>query len=128
MERKSHVKFMILTKVNIRFVYDYEKLSTNPADSLEKTIRLPNEIGEGWGITNTKNELIISDGSDKLFFIEPLENEFKVKRYVEVKDSTTDRVYDNLNELEYAYDYVFSNIWFSNVILIIDPKTGKVVR
>lgn len=103
-------------------------MTKNPSEALEKTIPLPKEIGEGWGITNTNDELIISDGSENLFFLEPIEEGLIVKRIVEVKDSSTERVYNNLNELEYAYDYVFSNIWFLNVILIINPKTGEVLR
>jgi glutamine cyclotransferase len=89
---------------------------------------LPSQIEEGWGITNNSSELIISDGTEKLFFIDPLDPEFKVKRVIQVKESKDNKIFTNLNELEYAYDYIFANIWFSNSILVIDPNTGEVIR
>ena len=101
----------------------------NPQNALEKTIPLPNEIQEGWGITNTKDELVISDGSEKLFFIDPRGEELKISKILKVKDNiSSDYYYHDLNELEYAYDYIFSNIWFSNTVLIIDPENGNVIK
>ena len=99
----------------------------NPQSALEKTIPLPKEIKEGWGITNSKDELIISDGSDQLFFIDPHAEDFKLKRTIRVKD-LNNIYYTELNELEYAYDYIFSNIWYSDIVLIINPQNGEVIR
>lgn len=40
-----------------------------------RKIKLPEEIEEGWGITNDEdNNLIISDGTDKLYFVKPNQN------------------------------------------------------
>lgn len=60
--------------------------------------------------------------------MDPLDPEFKLKKVIQVKESKINKIYTNLNELEYVYDYIFANIWFSNFILIIDPNNGEVIR
>jgi glutamine cyclotransferase len=89
---------------------------------------LPKSIKEGWGITNNENELIISDGSDSIYFVNGDLNNFVVKRSIQVKNSSTNKRYTYLNELEYAYDLIFSNVWMTNKIIIIDPKTGNDIK
>jgi glutamine cyclotransferase len=76
--------------------------------------------GEGWGITNDGRELIMSDGSDTLFFRDP--STFAVKHAVRV--TFNGRPVRNLNELEFIQGRVWANIWQTDTILLIDPKTG----
>jgi glutamine cyclotransferase len=77
---------------------------------------------EGWGITNDGNQLIMSDGTANLYFLDP--ETFQKVGQVEVHDgnaSVTD-----LNELEYINGEVYANIWPTNKIAIINPQTGQV--
>ncbi|MEC5174095.1 glutaminyl-peptide cyclotransferase [Chryseobacterium nepalense] len=100
------------------FIYDkttLKKLSEFP---------LPNEIGEGWGLTFDGENLVATDGSNKLYFLD-VNNPSKVIRQVTVggfKD-----IYTQLNELEYHAGFIYSNIWHEPYILKINPKTGETV-
>lgn len=79
---------------------------------------------EGWGITHDGKNLIMSDGSDKLNFLDT--TSLKSVRTLEVTDQEGGAV-SNLNELEYVEGFVFANLWQTNTIVKIDPSTGKVV-
>jgi glutamine cyclotransferase len=95
------------------FVYD--KVSfTRTGDFTYKT--------EGWGLTSNESHLIMSDGSDVLYFLDP--ETFQVQGEVRVKDSQSS--VRGLNELEYINGEIFANIWTSDRIAIISPKTGEV--
>jgi glutamine cyclotransferase len=76
---------------------------------------------EGWGITNDGSQLIMSDGTANLYFLDP--ETFEKIGQVEVHDNgpVTD-----LNELEYINGEVYANIWGEDKIAIIDPHTGQV--
>jgi glutamine cyclotransferase len=78
--------------------------------------------GEGWGLTHDADSLILSDGSDKLRFIDP--DGYRVRRTVSVKDGGRPVV--SLNELEYVKGEVYANVWHRNLIARIDPQTGRV--
>ncbi|GAB3803305.1 hypothetical protein GCM10028819_33010 [Spirosoma humi] len=77
---------------------------------------------QGWGLTHRDTTLILSDGSNKLFFLSP---EFQPLGELNVYDNKGP--VRNLNELEYVDGYVFANVWQTNRIVQIDLKTGKVV-
>lgn len=78
---------------------------------------------EGWGITHDGAKLIMSDGSDTLFFWDP--DTFEEIGRVQVFDAAGPVV--RLNELEYVDGEVFANIWQTNRIARINPDTGQVV-
>lgn len=96
------------------FMYDANNL---------KPIGQLNWSGEGWGLTNDGNSLIISDGSDKLYFVEP--GTLKLKNILSVVDQYGPL--NNLNELEMVEGYIFANRWQYDYILKIDPANGHVV-
>jgi glutamine cyclotransferase len=77
---------------------------------------------EGWGLTHDGSNLIMSDGTSALFFLDP--NSLKVVRTVEVSDHGTPVT--RINELEYVLGEVYANIWQSDTIARIDPSTGLV--
>jgi glutamine cyclotransferase len=77
---------------------------------------------EGWGITHDGKKLIMSDGTDTLYFWDP-KTMTEIDR-VRVYDATGPVV--NLNELEYIDGEVWANIWQTNYIARIDPVTGQV--
>ncbi|MGH9762476.1 MAG: glutaminyl-peptide cyclotransferase [Blastocatellia bacterium] len=78
---------------------------------------------EGWGLTNDGQHLIMSDGSNKLRFVDP--NTFRVVKAIDVFSQRAPL--RELNELEYINGVIFSNIWHSNQIARIDAKTGKLL-
>lgn len=80
--------------------------------------------GEGWGLTHNATELILSDGSAYLRFLDP--KSFRVTRRLHVVDERG-RGVENLNELEYIRGEIFANIWQTDQIVRISPQSGKVV-
>ncbi len=79
--------------------------------------------GEGWGMTNNGKQIIMSDGSNNLYFRDP--ETFKVLNIVGVTDNNGP--VGNVNELEYINGYILANIWQSDIIIKIDPESGKVL-
>jgi len=77
---------------------------------------------EGWGITNNGSQLIMSDGTANLYFLDS--ETFQRVGQVEVRDGNASVT--NLNELEYINGEVYANIWPTNKIAIINPQTGQV--
>jgi glutaminyl-peptide cyclotransferase len=81
-------------------------------------------LGEGWGITHDDTQLIMSDGSSYLRFLDP--TSFRETRRIHVTDNTGHAI-ENLNELEYVRGEIYANIWQSDIIVRISPRTGKVL-
>jgi glutaminyl-peptide cyclotransferase len=88
-----------------------------------RKIRQSSISTEGWGITHDSTRLIVTDGSNNLYFYEP--STFKLLNTVQVTENGSPAV--NLNELEYIRGFIYSNQWQYNYILKIDPATGEVV-
>jgi glutamine cyclotransferase len=78
---------------------------------------------EGWGLTYDGTNLIMSDGSSTLTFLDPLT--YKPVRQLPVRFDGGP-VY-NLNELEFIEGEIWANVWQTDNILQIDPATGRVV-
>lgn len=78
---------------------------------------------EGWGLTQDGKNLILSDGSSKLYFLDPAT--FHEVRRITVTDHGSP--IDQLNELEYIHGEIYANIWHQNRIARIAPATGNVV-
>lgn len=81
-----------------------------------------NYAGEGWGLTHNDKELVMSDGSAELRFLDPLT--FKEVRRVRV--TADGKPVDQLNELEWVEGEVLANVWMTDRIARIDPRTGRV--
>ncbi len=77
---------------------------------------------EGWGLTTNGRQLIASDGSATLRWLDP--STLRVTKTVTVTDEGA-AIYD-LNELEYRDGIIWANVWRSDRIALIDPATGKV--
>ncbi len=82
---------------------------------------------EGWGITNDGSKLIISDGSDKLYYVLPDDGKKAMKMLKILSVSDNNGKVDSLNELEYINGYVYANRWYTNDIVKIDTANGHVV-
>jgi YVTN family beta-propeller protein len=88
-----------------------------------KSIKEFTYTGEGWGLCNDGKSLIMSDGSERIYFRSP--KTFDVERTIEVY--TDQGPIARLNELEYVDGLIYANIWTSNNVAVIDPATGKVI-
>ena len=79
--------------------------------------------GEGWGLANDGQSLILSDGSNRIRFLDPAN--FEVRKTIAVVDGGAP--VNELNELEYVQGEIYANIWHADRIARIDPRTGGVV-
>jgi glutamine cyclotransferase len=106
--------FQLTWLTGIAFVYDkesFEQIGTFSYDT------------EGWGLTNDGSSLIMSDGSDQIFYRDP--ETFEVTRQISVHDGGN-QIF-NLNELEYIDGVIWANVWKTNFIARIDPESGQVI-
>jgi glutaminyl-peptide cyclotransferase len=78
---------------------------------------------EGWGITHNDKNLIVSDGTDKLYYLDTL----TLQKVSTVSVTENGEKATQLNELEFIEGYVYANQWQTNYILKIDPANGNVV-
>jgi glutamine cyclotransferase len=101
-------------ETGIAFVYDRATFA------LRRTFTYQ---GEGWGLTDDGRQLVMSDGSSTLRFLDPAT--FAVTRRVTVVDGA--QAIDHLNELEMVDGLVFANVWLTDRIAVIDPADGRVV-
>ena len=77
---------------------------------------------EGWGIAYDGKQLVMSDGSSRLFFLDPKTQ--KPLRSVEVTEGSVP--VRELNELEFVHGELWANVWQTDLIARINPATGKV--
>ena len=101
-------------KSRIGFVYDLATF---------RQLRTFTYSREGWGITHDGKRLIMSDGSSTLFFWDP--ETLKEIGRLDVDDKGNPVTY--LNELEYIHGEIYANVWQTDRIARISPKTGHVV-
>jgi glutaminyl-peptide cyclotransferase len=113
-DRGSHL-IQLTWKAGIDFVYDRFIFTS------ERNFHYQ---GEGWGLTHDSTTLIMSDGSSVLRFLNP--TSFQKVRRISVRDGDG-RLIDQLNELEYVRGELYANIWHSDQIAHISPRTGRVV-
>jgi len=106
--------FQLTWTSRVGFVYDLA------AFKLIKRINYPTQ---GWGLTTDGKQLIMSDGSEKLYFLEP--DYFTEQARIEVYDHEGE--VRNLNELEYINGEIWANVYLTDKIVRIDPETGKVL-
>lgn len=106
--------YQVTWQNKVGFVYD------------RSTFNLINKIyypTEGWGLTTIDSKIVMSDGTNILYFFEP--EMFTVVSRIEVYDN--EKKIDSLNELEYINGEIWANIWMSDLIARIDPISGKVL-
>jgi len=77
---------------------------------------------EGWGLTHDKNNLLMSDGTNKIYVLDPIS--YTVVKHIEVYDNKG--AVSKLNELEYINGDIYANIYTTDIIAIIDRNSGKV--
>ena len=98
----------------VGFEYEKEKFSL---------VKRFNYETEGWGITYDGKHLIMSDGSDTLYSLDPATHR-EIKR---IKVTYEGQPVPRLNELEYINGEIFANVWLTDYIARISPESGKVI-
>ena len=78
---------------------------------------------QGWGLTHNGTHLIMSDGTNKLYFLDT--TYLKPVKTLRVTDPSGAKV-TNLNELEYINDFIYANVHETSTIVKIDPSTGAI--
>ncbi|MEO5958868.1 MAG: glutaminyl-peptide cyclotransferase [Opitutaceae bacterium] len=105
--------FQLTWKHQKGFVYDAD------------TFRLEREFsfeGEGWGLATDGHSLILSDGTDRIRFLDPAS--LQVSRTIAVTEGG--KPMPHLNELEWIRGEIFANVWLTDRVVRIDPTTGRV--
>jgi len=103
----------VLTWTNkIAFIYDPVTLKYKQGYSYPR---------EGWGLTTDGTQLIASDGSSRLYFMD------SKLQLIKTLDVTLDgRPVRYLNELEWIEGKIWANVYTTDTIMIIDPESGRV--
>ncbi|MDB5125492.1 MAG: glutamine cyclotransferase [Mucilaginibacter sp.] len=104
-------------KAKIGYVYD--------KDSFKLLNTFTNNVGiEGWGLCFDGNKLYMDDSTNRIYFLD--KNTFRQLGFIEVYDDK--KQIDSVNELEYIDGKLYANVWQTNNILVINPKTGAVLQ
>jgi glutaminyl-peptide cyclotransferase len=106
--------FELTWRSEVGFIYDRNSLARIGTFTYQ---------GEGWGLTTDGTRLIMSDGSSSLRFLDPATQ--KETGRIQVRDGSV--AVAELNELEFVKGEVFANVWQTDRIARIDPKSGRVV-
>lgn len=77
---------------------------------------------EGWGITHDGGRIMMSDGTSRIYFLNP--ESFNAAGYIEVHDEKGPVT--RINEMEYIGGRIFANVWKTDNIAVIDPGDGSV--
>jgi glutamine cyclotransferase len=100
----------------IGFVYDAQDFKQL------RSFKLPSIEKKGWGLTHDSSHIIMSDGTDRLYYLHP--DSLTLVKKISVRDNRGP--VNNLNELEYVNGKIYANRWLTSYILVIDPVTGHV--
>lgn len=111
-------KVVLLTwKENTGLIYN--------AKTFEQTGSFPYQNSrEGWGLAFDGKQLIKSDGTNRIWFLN--KDTYKEEKFIEVYDDQGQ--VNELNELEYINGKIYANIYQTDNLVIIDPETGVVER
>jgi len=107
--------YQLTYQTKVGFIYDattFEKI---------RDFTFPSE--EGWGLTTDGKNLIMSDGTHIITYLDP--NTLQTVKTINVTEDGIEKYF--LNELEYINGYLYANVWTTNTIVKIDTGNGKVV-
>lgn len=111
--------YMLTWQSDLGFIFDLETFEQVGTFNYGKSV-------EGWGLTHNNIHLIKSDGTKRLWFLDP--ETHKEIKFIEAYTNklSTSKGINMLNELEYINGKVYSNVWQKNFILIINPNDGTI--
>ncbi|HVS51112.1 MAG TPA: glutaminyl-peptide cyclotransferase [Opitutaceae bacterium] len=106
--------YQLTWKNGVGFVYDADTFAR------EKTF---DYTGEGWGLATDGRLLVLSDGTNRIRFLDPRDG-FKTVHAIDVTEDG--RPVERLNELEFIRGEIFANVWQTDEVVRIDAATGNV--
>jgi glutamine cyclotransferase len=84
-----------------------------------------NNVGvEGWGVTFDGNKMYLDDSTNRIWFLD--KNDYHQTGFIDVYDDKGP--INEVNELEYIDGKLYSNVYTTDMILVINPKTGAVLQ
>lgn len=107
--------FQLTWKNNLVHEYKFQELFRI------KSFKWPKE---GWGLTSNGKNLLLSDGSSFIFFIES--KNFTIEKTLQITNNSVP--VERINELEMVGNYLLANIWLSEKIAVINPLDGHVIE
>lgn len=107
--------YQLTYKNQVGFIYD--------AKTFKQIGRFSYSNKEGWGLTTDGSQLIMSDGTNMLTFLDPVT--LKSTKTLNVRNAGYAE--DFLNELEYINGAIYANVWTKNYLVKIDPSNGNVL-
>jgi glutamine cyclotransferase len=107
--------FQLTYKNKKGFIYDAKSLK------LEKTFDYEKQI-EGWGMTNDGKHIYQTDGTEKIWKVDPSTQ--KMIDYINVYSGTSK--IKAVNELEWINGKIYTNVWFKDAIAVVNPESGAV--
>jgi|ERR1041384_118801 glutamine cyclotransferase len=110
--------FQLTLDSGVGLIYDVNDLNKPPVEFKY------NGWTKGWGLTDDGRNLILSDGSDQLYFIDPVKIQI-IGTPISVNVNGSPIL--SLNELEYIRGFVYANVLYSELVLRIDPANGNVL-
>jgi glutamine cyclotransferase len=99
--------------------YVYDKVNLKLLSTFENNVGV-----EGWGMTHDDNKIYMDDSTNRLWFLD--KNTYRQTGFVDVYDDKG--AVNEINELEYIDGKIYANVYKTNNILVIDPKTGAVLQ
>ncbi|MFD2890426.1 glutaminyl-peptide cyclotransferase [Flavobacterium chuncheonense] len=114
----------ILNNKVYQLTYKHKEGYVYDADTFEKlkTFKYFDGMQEGWGMTNDGTNLYVSDGTEKIYIVNP--ETFEPIDYINVY--TQHAKIESVNELEWIDGKIWANIYTKDAIAIINPKNGEV--
>ncbi len=109
----NHRLYQLTWKSRIGFIYQADELRNLRSFTIDT---------EGWGLCNNGENLIYSDGSHRLRFLNP--ESLALEKTIEVR--LNGKPLKHLNELEWVEGQIYANVWKTNQVVIIEPATGQV--
>ena len=107
--------YQLTWKSRTGFVYDLE--------SFEQTESFKyGQSKEGWGLTNDGTHIYMSDGTDKIWILDPQ----TMQETDHIQIVTNSSVFNKANELEFVDGKIYANVWLKDSAMIIDANTGAI--
>ena len=115
--------YMLLWQQQVVLVFDpttLQQIDMKYIDTFKK---------EGWGLTTDGEHLIVSDGSDRIqyYYVKSDSKYLKKVREIVVRDPSTQKAVDHINELQFVNDSIYANIWYKDIIIKINAKNGIII-
>lgn len=113
----------ILNNKIYQLTYTTQKGFIYDATTFKKIGQFTYSNKQGWGLTTNGKQLIMSDGTNKLTFLDS--GSLKPVRILPVTENHLP--VDSLNELEFIKGFIYANVWLTDFIVKIDPASGEIL-